>query len=370
MIPMNDFRRQWQATRDDVLRAVAAVGESGWYIAGAELQDFERALAVAWTLPYCAGVASGLDAIEISLRALGCKPQDRVLTTPLSAFATTLAIVKIGAIPVFVDTDGFGLIDLERCEQALDRHADIRFMVPVHLYGNSLDLVRLRRLKERFDLAIVEDCAQSIGAQHEDAMTGTVGQLAATSFYPTQNLGAMGDGGAILTHDERLWRLVRALRDYGQSAKYHHDYVGCNSRLDEVHAAILHRAYLCRLPGWTARRREIAGWYAGGISHDSIHVVGPPPGSRSCCHLFPVVVEPERKPRLIEHLERCGVSTGQHYPFLIPDQKAMAGVPYEVAGECPNARSIAAGEVSLPIHPYLTNEEADCVIDACNTWEG
>ncbi len=370
MILMNDFRRQWQETRDDVLRAVATVGESGWYITGAELREFERALAAAWTLPYCAGMASGLDAIEISLRALGCKPQDRVLTTPLSAFATTLAIVKLGAIPVFVDTDRFGLIDLERSGQTLARRADIRFMVPVHLYGNALDLERLRELKERFGLAVVEDCAQSIGALHNGAMTGTVGQVAATSFYPTKNLGAMGDGGAILTRDETLWRLAHALRDYGQSARYRHDYVGYNSRLDELHAAILHRAYLSRLPAWTTRRREIAGRYLEGLSHGGIRVVGSPPGSQSCFHLFPVVVGLARKPAFMEHLRRHGITTGEHYPVLIPEQKAMAAVSFEAAGDFSNARSLAAGEVSLPVHPYMTDEEVDCVIAACNAWEG
>jgi dTDP-4-amino-4,6-dideoxygalactose transaminase len=369
LILMNDFRRQWRDAGDDVLRAVAAVGESGWYITGAELKEFERALAGVWAPPYCAGVASGLDAIEISLRALGCKPGDRVLTTPLSAFATTLAIVKIGAVPVFVDTDRFGLTDLDECEDVLSRRADIRFFVPVHLYGNALDMARLRQLKERFELAVVEDCAQSILARHGEAMTGTVGQMAATSFYPTKNLGAMGDGGAILTGDERLWGLAQALRDYGQSAKYRHDHIGYNSRLDELHAAILRRAYLPRLSGWTARRREIAARYARGISHPAIRVLGAPAGSDSCFHLFPVTVEPARKQSLMEHLKRNGVASGEHYPMVIPDQKAMSGVTQEVIGPLANARSLAAGEVSLPMHPYLTDDEADCVIAVCNRWE-
>jgi dTDP-4-amino-4,6-dideoxygalactose transaminase len=362
---MNDFRRQWQETREDVLRAVAAVGESGWYITGTELKEFERALAEYWGLPYCAGVGNGLDAIEISLRALGCKAGDRVLTTPLSAFATTLAIVKIGAVPVFVDTDCCGLIDLERCDDALARRAEIRFFVPVHLYGNAIDAERLSALKRRHGIKMVEDCAQSVGVS-----TGTAGEMAATSFYPTKNLGAMGDGGAILTRDEKLWRTARALRDYGQTAKYRHDYVGYNSRLDELHAAILRRAYLGRLPAWTARRREVAARYMAGIAHEGIRVLGQPRGSQSCFHLFPVVVAPERKRSFLERLERNGITSGEHYPMTIPEQKAMAGVPYEAIGDLPAARALAAGEVSLPIHPHLTDEEADRVIAACNGWEG
>ncbi len=364
MILLNDFQRQWQDTRDDVLAAVAAVGESGWYILGGEVEAFERALAEVWTLPFCAGMASGLDAIEISLRALGCRPGDCILTTPLSAFATTLAIVRVGAVPVFVDTDRFGLIDLGRCEELLERRPDIRFLVPVHLHGHALDLARLQRLKDRFELAMVEDCAQSILATHEGRPTGTVGQMAATSFYPTKNLGAMGDGGAILTRDEKLWARARALRDYGRGSTHRHDFIGANSRLDELHAAILRRAFLPRLAGWTARRREIARRYLAGIAANAVQVPGPPAGSDSCFHLFPVLVEPSRKAAFREHLRSRGITTGEHYPILIPEQPAMAGVVCEVIGELTNARRFAAGEVSLPIHPYLTDAETDSVIAA------
>ena len=379
---MNDFKRQWQDTREDALRAFTRVGESGWYITGNELAEFERALAALWTLRHCAGVASGLDAIEIALKALGCRPGDRVLTTPLSAFATTLAIAKLGAIPVFVDTDVFGLIDLDRCGQLLSQRPDIRFLVPVHLYGNALNLAKLAWLKQRFELTIVEDCAQSIlagydgaaaghqGAAHETqgALTGTVGQCAATSFYPTKNLGAMGDGGAILTNDAGVDSRVRGLRDYGQSGKYRHDSVGYNSRLDELQAALLHRAYLGRLAGWTARRRQIAGRYSGGIAHPDIRLIGAPAGSHSCFHLFPVTVEPDRKPEFLEHLKQHGIAGGEHYPVAIPDQKAMAQIPHEVADDCGNARRLAAGEVSLPMHAYLQDDEVARVIAACNGW--
>jgi dTDP-3-amino-3,4,6-trideoxy-alpha-D-glucose transaminase len=367
---MNDFQRQWQDTRDDALRAFTRVGESGWYITGNELAEFERALAALWTRQHCAGVASGLDAIEIALKALGCRPGDRVLTTPLSAFATTLAIAKLGAIPVFVDTDAFGLIDLERCGQVLSRRPEIRFLVPVHLYGNALDMGKLARLKDRFELTVVEDCAQSILAGHCGVLTGTVGQCAATSFYPTKNLGALGDGGAILTNDAAVAGRIRALRDYGQSAKYRHDSVGYNSRLDELQAALLHRAYLGRLAGWTARRRQVGGQYLAGIANPAIRPIGSPPGSDGCFHLFPVTVEPDRKPGFLDHLKRHGIGSGEHYPVAIPDQKAMAQILHEVEGECHNARRIAAGEVSLPMHPYLQDVEVARVIAACNGWGG
>jgi dTDP-3-amino-3,4,6-trideoxy-alpha-D-glucose transaminase len=369
MILLNDFRRQWEDTREEVLRAVESVGASGWYITGAALKDFERELAAVWGMPYCAGVASGLDAIEISLRVLGCKPGDRVLTTPLSAFATTLAIVKLGAVPVFVDTDEYGLIDLDLCAEVLERRPEIRFLVPVHLYGNALDLAKLAALKGRFGVSIVEDCAQSVTATHHGRMTGTVGQMAATSFYPTKNLGALGDGGAVLTGSEEHCRAVQSLRDYGQSAKYQHDSIGYNSRLDELQAAIL-RVYLARLAAWTARRRDIARRYLDGIRHPEIRMVGEPEGTQSCFHLFPVVVSPGRKVVLMEHLKHCGILTGEHYPVLIPDQKAMTAVPFEAVGDFARAREFAEGEVSLPIHPYMTDEEVDCVITVLNGWNG
>jgi hypothetical protein len=221
MIFANDFRRQWLDIQEDAVAAFRKVGESGWYVLGDEVRAFEAALAAHWGVEHAIGVASGLDAIEISLKILGCMPGDPVLTTPLSAFATTLAILKLGAVPVFADTNARGLLDLDRCRDLFWRRPDIRFFVPVHLYGHALDLAALRQLREEFGVHIVEDCAQSIGARFHDGInndgtnksqaTGTAGQFAATSFYPTKNLGAWGDGGAILTANPE-WRRAIATR--------------------------------------------------------------------------------------------------------------------------------------------------------------
>lgn len=369
MIAANDFQRQWLDTRQAVLDAVDAVGASGWYILGSEVAEFESALAALWGRKHAVGVASGLDAIEISLRSLGCERGHRVLTTPVSAFATTLAIARIGAIPVFVDCDPYGLIDLDRCEAALNEHRDIRFFVPVHLYGHSLDLERLRRLGERYGVHIVEDCAQSVLASHGGRLTGTAGVMAATSFYPTKNLGALGDGGALLTDDDELARTARTLRDYGQSGKYRHAVIGYNSRLDELHAAILRRVHLPRLEQWTAARRATASVYVAGISHPAIRVPGAPEASESCWHLFPVFVEPAKKAAFLAHLRARGVMTAEHYPTAIVDQPAMQTVAFSLLDDCATARSLCASEVSLPIHPYLTADEVEAVIRACNDWE-
>jgi dTDP-3-amino-3,4,6-trideoxy-alpha-D-glucose transaminase len=367
MILLNDFRRQWDDTKNAVLQAVAAVGESGWYILGEQVRGFEKSLAECWGVSHAVGVGSGLDAIEIALKVLGCRPGDRVLTTPLSAFATTLAVVKTGAVPVFVDTDEHGLIDLEQCERVMQREP-VRFLLPVHLYGHALNLPRLSSLRDRFGCAIVEDCAQSIQASFEGIRTGTVGELAATSFYPTKNLGAMGDAGAVLTNREEHVGRIRALRDYGQSGKYRHDCIGYNSRMDEFHAAIL-RAFLPKLAAWTSRRREIAKRYLQAIRNPGIRLMDAPAGSDSVWHLFPVLLEPARKTAFLRHMAAHGVTTGEHYPVLIPEQPALRDVPYRIAEPCERARAIASSEVSLPIHPFLGEDEVEQVIAACNGWE-
>jgi dTDP-3-amino-3,4,6-trideoxy-alpha-D-glucose transaminase len=297
------------------------------------------------------GVASGLDALEISLRLLGCGPGDLVLTTPLSAFATTLSILKLGAVPVFVDTDDRGLIDLARCRTRLSRRPFIEYFIPVHLYGQALDMPELRRLRDDFDLRMVEDCAQSIGTR-----TGTVGQLAATSFYPTKNLGAMGDGGAILTNDAALDEQARVLRSRHESSV----------RLDELQAAILRTAILPRLDKWLARRREIAHAYQKGQAKacPTVGQASACPLQNSSWHLYPIQVPPAARPALLNHLKSAGIAPGIHYPTLSLPPSNRAATARE---RYPHAHRISNSEVSLPIHPYLTDHEVARVVQAVNT---
>lgn len=365
MILLNDFKRQWAECGPAALAAVARVGASGWYVLGREVVAFEQALAAWWGLPAAVGVASGLDAIEVALRALDLRPGAPVLTTPLSAFATTLAIHRAGGRAVFVDTDPSGLLDLDAAEAYLAAHPDVRTLVPVHLYGRCLDLDRLQALRDRFELRVVEDCAQSHGASWSGRPCGSVGQLAATSFYPTKNLGALGDGGALLTATPALEQRARALRDYGQSAKYVHDLVGLNSRLDELHAAILRDAFLPRLTTWTERRRAIAARYEAELSGaPGLRLLEAPPASASVQHLFPVQVPAGRRAALQAVLQAEGVATAVHYPRLIPDQPAARELGCLAAAPLPRARALADGELSLPIHPYLTDDEVGRVVRA------
>jgi dTDP-3-amino-3,4,6-trideoxy-alpha-D-glucose transaminase len=368
-VKLNDFQRMWAETGPDVLEAVRVTGESGWYILGSELKEFEKEFAAYWQRRYSVGVGNGLDAIEIGLRVCGCKPGDKVLVPPVSAFATVLAVVRIGAIPVFIDCDRFGLMDLKQAAAALAADRSIRYAVPVHIYGNCLDLEELRRWRTELQVSVIEDCAQSVGATWRGELCGSAGDCAATSFYPTKNLGAFGDGGALLTDSEEHASLARSLRDYGQTDKYVHQHIGCNSRLDEIHAAILRRAMLPRLTGWTEARRAVAQRYLDGIRNPRLEVVGSPEGSNSCWHLFPVLAPAGLKTEFMAHLRAEAVGAAEHYPIAMMDQPAMSQVTYSEFQPCTRGRDFCAREVSLPIHPYLSAGEIQRVIDVCNSWD-
>jgi dTDP-4-amino-4,6-dideoxygalactose transaminase len=361
-VAANDFARQWIEVRADALTAVDRVGRSGWLVLGAEVHEFEVELAAWWGVPHAVGVASGLDALEIALRCAGVQPGDRVLTTPLTAFATTLAILRAGAVPVWCDVDESGGLDLGRAIDAVRSDARITAVVPVHLYGHPLDPNVLSTLSE-LGVAVVEDCAQSAGATREGRPTGLVGKAAATSLYPTKNLGAMGDGGVVLTADSELAMRARQLRDYGQTRRYEHVEVGLNSRLDELHAAILRSALLPQLTAWIERRRQIADRYLSALRETPLRPVVAH-GGQSANHLFPVQVSGLDPGEVARQLAEAGISIGRHYPFVCPDQPAAAGRG-ETLDPLATARRLAAVELSLPIHPYLTDDDIEYVIDRC-----
>lgn len=365
---MVNLAAQWRIIEGDVHAAINNVAASGNWVLGEHVKGFECRLANFWGLKFAVGCASGLDAIEISLRALGLRGGDKVITTPLTAFATTLAIVRAGGVPVYLDVDNSGLLDLSLVDRYLSLNPSVRFMIPVHLFGHSLDLIELQRIKDKYNLLIVEDCAQSIGASFNAKPVGSVGQIAATSFYPTKNLGALGDGGAVLTDDISIMRSCRMIRDYGQTEKYHHDLIGMNSRLDEIHAAILDVALLPRLASWNDARTSIATRYLSELNNSFISSVNVPNKSESSWHLFPIIVS-ERRGEFREYMADSSIGTGIHYPILCNEQGASKYFDYEVAESgLANAKRISNSVVSIPIHPFMSNEDVDKVIKACNSW--
>jgi dTDP-4-amino-4,6-dideoxygalactose transaminase len=362
-VAANDFARQWEDVGPDALAAVDRVGRSGRLVLGDEVRGFEAELAAWWGVTHAVGVASGLDALEIALRCAGVARDDRVLTTPLTAFATTLAILRAGAVPVWCDVDDSGALDLDAAAGALERDSAIRGVLPVHLYGHPIDPAGLEALAAEHDVVVVEDCAQSAGARRDDRPTGTAGRIGATSLYPTKNLGAMGDGGVVLTDDGALADRARALRDYGQDRRHHHVEPGLNSRLDELHAAILRTALLPRLDGWLERRTAVAERYAQALDGSVLRPLRPA-GGASANHLFAVEVVDGDAADHAQRLACAGVAVGRHYPVLCPDQPACASAGI-AAADLPNARRLAERELSLPLHPYMTDPEVDHVISTC-----
>ena len=338
------------AIREGIERVITR----GWFILGPELTAFEEELAAACGAAYAVGVNTGTDAIALALRGLGIGPGDEVITSPLSAAYSALAIMMAGATPVFADLDIDRLtLDPARVEAAVTpRTAAI---LPVHLYGQAADMEAIEAIAGRHHLTVVEDACQAHLATAKGRPVGTIGAAGAFSFYPTKNLGALGDAGAIITNDSALAEKLKRLRNGGQTAKYHHMEFGVNSRLDELQAAIL-RARLPFLAAWTTRRRELAARYRKALVGAPV-VVPPERDPGHVYHLFPV--RSAHREAMQAHLRDQGVETLIHFPVPIPRQPAMADLP---ASSCPIADQVCAEVFSLPLHPALTDADVDRVV--------
>ncbi len=333
------------AVRAGIDRVIAR----GWFVLGPELDAFEQEFAAATGAACAAGVGTGTDALAIALRAMGIGPGDEVITTPLSAAYSALAIMMAGARPVFADIDPERLT-LDPAAAAAAVTSRTAAILPVHLYGQPADMPRLLEVAGRHNLAVLEDCCQAHLATCEGRPVGSFGRAAAYSFYPTKNLGALGDGGALTTSDPDLAARARRLRNGGQTDRYHHGEFGVNSRLDELQAAVL-RARLRFLPAWTERRRALARDYRAALS--GVHAVTVPPecDPGHVYHLFPV--RTQAREALQAHLRANGIDTLIHYPVPIPRQPALAG---EQPGPCPIADRVCREIVSLPLYPTLPAE--------------
>jgi dTDP-3-amino-2,3,6-trideoxy-4-keto-D-glucose/dTDP-3-amino-3,4,6-trideoxy-alpha-D-glucose/dTDP-2,6-dideoxy-D-kanosamine transaminase len=357
--PFWDYRREYDELRDEILAAVDRVFKSGQLILGPECIAFERDMAAYVGVGGGVGVNSGTDAVYIALAAAGVAAGDEVITVPNTAVPTVAAIQVLGARPVFVDIrqDDF-LMDVDQIEAAMTPRT--KAIVPVHLYGQCVDLDPLVALARKHDLRIVEDCAQSQGALYKNRKCGSIGTAATFSFYPTKTLGGYGDGGMVVSDDEAVVSRARSLRFYGMEKTYYAERHGYNSRLDEVQAAIL-ALKLPRIESWIERRREIAERYRRGFAGTGLTMPRENDHSRHVYHLF-VVEAPGDRDALLARIETRGLKCSVQYRWPIHLMRGYEDLGYR-AGQFPVTESKAAQIFSLPIYPHLTDEEVDEVVE-------
>jgi dTDP-4-amino-4,6-dideoxygalactose transaminase len=341
--------------------AIRRVVDRGWYVLGPEVEGFEREFAAATGSGHAVGVGTGTDALALVFRALGIGPGDEVITTPVSAAYTALAVMMAGARPVFADIDPERLtLDPAAVDAAVTPATAA--ILPVHLYGQPADIEALAAVARRRGLALVEDCCQAHLATVAGRPVGAWGVAAAYSFYPTKNLGALGDAGAITTGDRALADRLKRLRNGGQTDRYHHAEFGVNTRLDEIQAAVL-AARLPFLAGWTECRRGLARTYRQALAGAPV-VVPPEREAGHVYHLF--TVRSAHREDLREHLSRSGIETLIHYPVPIPRQPALAAA---APAACPVADRVCAEILSLPLYPSMPAADAVEVAAAIRAFE-
>lgn len=358
-VPFLDFKAQVAALRPELDAAIARVLDSGWFVLGPEGEAFERELARAFDARDAVAVANGTEAIQLALKALDVGSADEVVTSPLTAAFTGLAILAAGARPVFADLDPVTLnVSPEAMQRAVTPRA--RALLPVHLYGHPADLDPMLELARERGIPLIEDACQAHAAAYKGRPVGALSGIGALSFYPTKNLGALGDGGAVLVNDPSLAARLRQLRNGGQSDRYRHEIPGINSRLDELQAAIL-RVKLQHLPARTERRRTLARLYLEALQGSGVQLPDEQDYARAVYHLF--VIRHPKRDALQSELQKRGVGTLIHYPIplhLQPAFAALGGRP----GDFPVAEKAAAEILSLPLYPELTGEQANAVCRA------
>jgi aminotransferase EvaB len=357
--PFWDYRREYDELRDEILAAVDGVFKSGQLILGSRGASFERDMASYIGVASGVGVNSGTDAIYIALAAAGVAAGDDVITVPNTAVPTVAAIQVLGARPVFVDVreDDF-LMDVAQIEAAITPRT--KAIIPVHLYGQCVDLDPVMDIARRHGLVVIEDCAQAQGALYKNRRAGSIGIASTFSFYPTKTLGAYGDGGMVLSDDDAVIKLARSLRFYGMEATYYAERHGFNSRLDEVQAAIL-ALKLPRVDGWIARRREIADRYRQGFAGSGLRMPLENSHSRHVYHLFVAETDGDRD-SLLARIEARGLKCGVQYRWPIHLMRGYDDLGYR-QGQFPVAEKKAQRILSLPIYPHLTDAEVDEVVD-------
>jgi dTDP-4-amino-4,6-dideoxygalactose transaminase len=363
-VPLLDLKPQYASIRAEILERAAALLESQQFILGAEVAAFEQELADYCSTRFAVGCASGSDALILALRALGIGPGDRVLTTPYSFFATAGSIAHAGATPVFADVDA-ATFNLEPHHAAvvLDRNPGVRAIIAVHLYGGCADMDPVMELASARNIPVIEDAAQAIGSEYKGRRAGGIGSLGCFSFFPSKNLGAFGDGGAVTTNDPVLAKRLRSLRVHGSTEKYVHDEIGYNSRLDALQAAVL-RVKLPHLDGWTTRRQSNADLYRSILQVRRTPVIAPLAAPYQTRHIYnQFVIRCDRRDDLRERLRSEGIGTEVYYPIPLHLQPCFAYLGYR-PGDLPVSERLARESLALPVHPDLSREDIETVASA------
>ncbi|MCE9545374.1 MAG: DegT/DnrJ/EryC1/StrS family aminotransferase [Planctomycetia bacterium] len=365
-VPLLDLSIQFQSIREEVLAAILRVVESQHFILGPEVEALEREMAVETQSAHAVGVSSGTDALLVAMMALDIGPGDEVVTTPFSFFATAGCVARLGARPVFVDIDPVGFnMNPAGLEAAITPRT--RAIIPVHLYGQTAEMTAIGAIAEGHGLPIIEDAAQAIGAEYHGRRAGSLGAMAALSFFPSKNLGAFGDGGMVTTSDAALADRLRILRNHGFRPKYHSAVVGGNFRLDAIQAAVL-RAKLPHLAAWTAARQRNATLYRqlmaeAKLDEQSVRLPREVDGCRHVYHQFVIRVDAQRRDALREHLAQQGIGTEVYYPQPLHLQECFAHLGYR-RGDFPHSERTAAESIALPVYPELTPDQQARVVTA------
>lgn len=363
-VPFLSFSPQNQVIRSQVLEAMAQVFDSQWYVLGESVKQFEAEYARFSTTAKCVGVANGLDALHLALRALEIQAGDEVIVPSNTYIATWLAISFVGATPVPVEPDPATFnLNPALLEAAITPHT--RAIMPVHLYGQACEMTAIMEVAKRHNLYVIEDNAQAQGATYRGQITGSFGQINATSFYPGKNLGALGDAGAVTTNDALLAQKVSTLRNYGSQQKYYNEVIGHNSRLDELQAAVL-SAKLPMLMTWTHQRQQIAALYQQQLSGISdLHLPVVAPEATHVYHLY--VVRTSRRDELQQHLTRSSIGTLIHYPVPPHLQQAYSFMNFH-RGDFPIAEALAETCLSLPMWPGMLEADVNAVCEGVKTF--
>jgi dTDP-4-amino-4,6-dideoxygalactose transaminase len=352
MIVMNDFKREYAAINKEVMPAIRRVLKSGWYVLGDEVNKFEQEFSKYAGTRFGVGVNSGSDALYLAVKALDVSSGDEVITVSHTMISTVDAIARNGARPIFVDVDpSTYVMDASQIEAKISKKT--KAIIPVHLYGHPVDMAPLTELARKYGLYVIEDACQAHGSRYKGAVVGSIGDIGCFSFYPTKNLGAYGDAGMIVTNNEELANKLKKMRNYGQSKKYYHDFVGINSRLDEMQAAIL-RIKLRHLNDWNRNRRKLAKLYDGLLHNTEAITPIELEYAEHVYHLY--VIRLKRRNELQQYLLKKDIQTLIHYPIPVHLQEA-----YKIADILPITEKICGEILSLPISPWLKESEIEQV---------